>query len=154
MSAGTVILLVLVLVIIAVAAALASTIAYRRATRRRLVGAEFSRLARETGPRRARAEFAERRRRVDGLSITALSGERRTWYTRQWTAAQERFIDSPAQALVGALRQRQRQLRVMWESGASDTPGAAAAGSAPPDTEHLRLMMQRYRALFNQLCRP
>jgi hypothetical protein len=23
-----------------------------------------------------------------------------------------------------------------------------------PDTEHLRLMMQRYRALFNQLCRP
>jgi hypothetical protein len=23
-----------------------------------------------------------------------------------------------------------------------------------PDTEQLRLIMQRYRALFNQLCRP
>lgn len=104
MSTDTVILLVLVLVlvIVAVAAALASMIAHRTATRRRLVGAEFTRLASETGPRKARAEFAERRRRVDGLGITPLSGERRAWYTRQWTAAQERFIDSPPQAVTTA----------------------------------------------------
>lgn len=86
----------------------------------------------------------------------------------RWQGVQADFVDDPreavgaaadlieqtAQALVGALRQRQRQLRVMWESGTPDAPGAAAAGSTPPDTEHLRLMMQRYRALFNQLCRP
>ncbi len=85
----------------------------------------------------------------------------------RWQRAQAGFVDDPreavgdaadlieqtAQALVGALRQRQRQLRVMWERGpgaADPGDGAPAAGAA--DTEHLRLMMQRYRALFNQLC--
>lgn len=98
MSAGTVILLVLVLVIIAVAAALASRVIHRQAAGRRRVGAEFSRLMREAGPRKARAELAKRRRRVDGLGIKPLSDERRAGYARQWTAAQERFIDSPPQA--------------------------------------------------------
>jgi hypothetical protein len=91
-------------------------------------------------------------------------------FRARWQRAQAGFIDDPreavgdaadlieqtAQALVGALRQRQRQLRVLWESGPAD--GAPAAdgvdGQAGADTEHLRLMMQRYRALFNQLCRP
>jgi hypothetical protein len=85
----------------------------------------------------------------------------------RWQRVQASFVDDPpeavgdaadlieqtAQALVGALRQRQRQLRVMWEGG----PEAAASGDAAPaarasDTEHLRLMMMRYRSLFNQLC--
>jgi hypothetical protein len=88
-------------------------------------------------------------------------------FRARWQRAQAGFIDDPreavgdaadlieqtAQALVGALRQRQRQLRVLWESGPADgAPGAD--GQAGADTEHLRLMMQRYRALFNQLCRP
>lgn len=102
MSTGTVILLVIVLVVVALGAALASTAARRRATRERQGGAEFGRLARKRGPRRARAEFASRRRRVDGMGIKPLSGERRSAYERQWTAAQERFIDSPAQAATTA----------------------------------------------------
>jgi hypothetical protein len=97
-SAGSVILLVLVLLVIAVAAALASRVVHRQAAQRRRVGAEFTRLVREAGPRKARAEFAGRRRRVDRLGIKQLSGERRAGYARQWTAAQERFIDSPPQA--------------------------------------------------------
>ena len=88
----------------------------------------------------------------------------------RWQRAQAGFIDDPreavgdaadlieqtAQALVGALRQRQRELRVLWERGlAADTALADDAADVPgADTEHLRLMMQRYRALFNQLCRP
>jgi hypothetical protein len=88
----------------------------------------------------------------------------------RWQQAQAGFVDDPreavgdaadlieqaAQALVGALRQRQRQLRVMWESGPAGATAAADGASAAggEDTEHLRLMMQRYRALFNQLCRP
>jgi hypothetical protein len=93
----------------------------------------------------------------------------------RWQRVQAGFVDDPkeavgdaadlieqtAQALVGALRQRQRQLRVLWESGPADDTapagGEAAGGEAAAsgaDTEHLRLMMQRYRALFNQLCRP
>lgn len=91
----------------------------------------------------------------------------------RWERVQAGFVDDPkeavgdaadlieqtAQALVGSLRQRQRQLRVLWERGPAD---GAADGTAPvdgdsrngADTEHLRLMMQRYRSLFNQLARP
>jgi hypothetical protein len=88
----------------------------------------------------------------------------------RWQRAQAGFIDDPreavgdaadlieqtAQALVGALRQRQRELRVLWERGLADDTALADDAAAVPgaDTEHLRLMMQRYRALFNQLCRP
>jgi hypothetical protein len=95
----------------------------------------------------------------------------------RWQQVQAGFVDDPqeavgdaadlieqtTQALVGALRQRQRQLRMQWERGSANgtapqgsesaEPGAAGAGGAP-DTEHLRLLMQRYRSLFNQLCRP
>jgi hypothetical protein len=91
-------------------------------------------------------------------------------FRARWQRAQAGFIDDPreavgdaadlieqtAQALVGALRQRQRQLRVQWERGPADdtAPADGADGPSGADTEHLRLMMQRYRALFNQLCRP
>ena len=91
-------------------------------------------------------------------------------FRARWHRAQAGFIDDPkeavgdaadlieqtAQALVGALRQRQRELRVLWERGLADdtAPADGAAAAAGADTEHLRLMMQRYRALFNQLCRP
>jgi hypothetical protein len=85
-------------------------------------------------------------------------------FRARWHRAQAGFIDDPreavgdaadlieqtAQALVGALRQRQRELRVLWERGPADDT-APADGA---DTERLRLLMQRYRALFNQLCRP
>ena len=86
----------------------------------------------------------------------------------RWQRVQAGFVDDPreavgdaadlieqtAQAMVGALRQRQRQLRVLWEHG-PDGDAAAATSSVPgADTEHLRQMMQRYRALFNELCRP
>jgi hypothetical protein len=99
----------------------------------------------------------------------------------RWQRVQAGFVDDPqeavgeaadlieqtAQAIVGALRQRQRQLRVMWESGPMSGPvsgnavsGNAAAGDGEAaarggqDTEHLRQMMRHYRALFDQLCRP
>jgi len=74
-----------------------------------------------------------------------------------WLRLQASFVDDPhtavtdaadlvehaAQTLVGALRQRQKRLRDAWDH----QPGG-------PDTEQLRLVMQRYRALFNQICRP
>lgn len=86
----------------------------------------------------------------------------------RWQRVQASFVDGPqeavgdaadlieqtAQALIGALRQQQRQLGVMWESGAKPASSDGGPASGEPDTEHLRLMMQRYRALFNQLCRP
>jgi len=100
-SAATIIVIVVVLVILAVAAAAASMRINRRRIEHHNYGPEYERLVQEVGPRKADAEFARRRQRVDGLGIRSLSDERRTAFSRQWDAAQEQFIDSPAQS-VGA----------------------------------------------------
>ena len=81
-----------------------------------------------------------------------------------WQRVQAGFVDDPreavadaadlvehtAQAFVGALQQRQRRLRGIWD-GDRRPDGAAEQMT---DTEQLRLLMQRYRSLFDQLCRP
>ena len=92
-----------------------------------------------------------------------------------WQQAAAEFVDDPraavadaaelvehtAQTLIGALQQRQRQLRGQWETGttagatgsgatgATSATGGSASGTF--DTEELRHLMQSYRALFNQL---
>lgn len=84
-----------------------------------------------------------------------------------WQQAAAEFVDDPraavaeaadlvehtAQTLVGALQQRQRQLRGQWENGsATGVNGTTDQTGATADTEELRHLMQNYRALFNQLC--
>jgi hypothetical protein len=98
-SASTIIVIVVVLVLVAAAAAVASMLLRRKGTERTLHGAEYDRLAGEVGPRKAQAEFAKRRQRVDGLGLQSLSDERRAAYTAQWEVAQEQFIDNPAQSV-------------------------------------------------------
>jgi hypothetical protein len=102
-----------------------------------------------------------------------------------WPRIQAAFVDDPreavadaaglvehaAQALTSALRQRQRQLRAMWDRDGmpdgveyADSGGTAPRAAAPggdrqaaadsPDTEQLRRLIQRYRRLFDQLSRP
>ena len=101
-----------------------------------------------------------------------------------WQRIQVAFIDDPREAvadaaglvdrmgqlLVGALRQRQEQLRAIWDRGGmpdgvdyadSGSPAGTVSADADrptagggPDTEQLRLLIRRYRALFNELCRP
>jgi hypothetical protein len=86
-----------------------------------------------------------------------------------WQQAAAEFVDDPraavadaaelvehtAQTLIGALQQRQRQLRGRWETGtAAEVNGSASTvdgTSGTVDTEELRHLMQSYRALFNQL---
>ena len=102
MSAGTIIVIVVVLVLLAVVAAMVSMRISRRTTERAIHGAEYDQLADEIGPRKAQAEFAKRRQRVDGLGIKPLSDERRAAYTGQWDIAQEQFVDNPAQSVRAA----------------------------------------------------
>lgn len=101
-----------------------------------------------------------------------------------WQRIQAAFVDDPrdavadaaglvehtAQALTAALRQRQQQLRAIWDRDGmpdgveyADSGGTAPRAMSPdggrqaaddPDTEQLRLLIQRYRALFDHLCRP
>jgi hypothetical protein len=101
MSVGAIVALVIILVLL-VAAALAGTVILRRRALRRRFGAEYDRLAREVGPRRASAELAERERLARELDLRPLSAEKQAAYGKQWAAAQERFVDSPAQAVTSA----------------------------------------------------
>jgi hypothetical protein len=84
-----------------------------------------------------------------------------------WQQAQAGFVDDPraavadaaelvehtAQTLIGSLQQRQRALRTQWDNNESGAASPAGAGELS-DTEQLRHLMQDYRNLFNQLCRP
>ncbi len=102
MSTGAIVALVIILTVIAVVAVMAGILILRRAALRRRFGTEYDRLAREKGTRRATAELAERRRRVEELDLRPISAEKRAGYGREWTALQERFVDSPAQATKAA----------------------------------------------------
>jgi hypothetical protein len=84
-----------------------------------------------------------------------------------WQQAQAGFVDDPraavadaaelvehtAQTLIGSLQQRQRALRSQWDDNGSGAASPSATGELS-DTEQLRHLMQDYRNLFNQLCRP
>ena len=89
-----------------------------------------------------------------------------------WQRIQAGFVDDPreavadaadlvehtAQALAGALRQRQRGLRALLDGsgspGPADPAGDGQRAAGVPDTEQLRLLLRRYRVLFNQICPP
>jgi len=101
-SVGVIIAIVVVLVVLAVVAAVASRLAARRSAERRSLGPEYNRMVDEVGAKKANAEYDKRRRRVEGLGITPLSQERRTLYGTQWVAAQEMFIDNPAESVRSA----------------------------------------------------
>ena len=96
------------------------------------------------------------------LDQPLLSGD--TELLARWQRLQAGFIDDPqvavagaadlveqaGQALVDALRLRQRQMRAMWDRSSADR--SAAPGEMNADTEQLRQVMLHYRVLFNQLC--
>ena len=161
-----VLIIVLVLVVIVVGGALFA----RQTAQKRQFGPEYDQLAREVGPRRAKAEFAKRQKRVDGLDLKQLSPEQRAAYEARWEAAQEQFIDSPRQATqtaaelvtavaaeVGYPIDNREQLLAdlsvrhgRYLEGyrtASRTTDQAEEGA----TEDFRQALLDYRALFNDL---
>jgi hypothetical protein len=170
MSAGTIIVIVVVLLLVAAAAAVASMLLRRRTTGRTMHGPEYDRLADEVGPRKAQAEFAKRRQRVDGLGLRPLSAERRAAYTGQWDVAQQQFIDNPAQSVGAAAAmtaavtadvgydvtnhdQLLKDLSVYHgrylDGYRRARKAAGRAGDAP--TEALRQALLSYRVLFFDL---
>jgi hypothetical protein len=88
-----------------------------------------------------------------------------TQLQENWHQVQASFIDDPrssvaeaaalvdhaAQALVGALQQRQRRLHESWDSASGETTDTDEESL---DTEQLRIAMRRYRALFTYICQP
>ncbi len=105
--------------------------------------------AADTGPAGPRADGADGPLLADAAALRATWQRLQTGFVDDPRAAvtdAAAFVEHTAQALAGALRQRQKRLREMWDDGADRADAT--------DTEQLRLVMQRYRALFNQICRP
>jgi hypothetical protein len=100
MSTGAILGIIVVVIVVAAVVALAS-MQLRRQRMRRQFGPEYDRLATEIGPRKADAELTARQRRVEALDIHPLSAEQQASYSSDWAAVQERFVDTPAEA-VGA----------------------------------------------------
>lgn len=124
------------------------------------------------GPRTDSVGLAQANADVDGPLLGDAEELR-----ANWLRLQAGFVDDPreavsdaadlvehaAQALVGALRLRQQKLRGMWDGGRQKAgSGRADAGvdeqgtgptAAADSTEQLRLLIKRYRVLFNQICR-
>src|SRR6201989_997157 len=101
MSTGAIIVIVIAVVVV-VAVVVVASAEMRRARLRRQFGPEYDRLVKKLGSKRkADAELTERERRVRALNIRDLSPEQQASYSGDWAAVQERFVDTPAEA-VGA----------------------------------------------------
>jgi hypothetical protein len=137
---------------------------------RRRFGPEYDRLAQEAGPRQARAELTRRQRLFDQLGIRPLTPEQRARYEGEWTAAQERFVEDPAQAaraaaalVIAVARDRgfsandEAKLLTELSTGYSrELDGyrrALEATARLPEagTEELREAVIGYRAMFHEL---
>jgi hypothetical protein len=145
----------------------------RRRRLRQRFGPEYDRLVSERdSKRKAESELTGRERRVDGLDIQSLTESARAGYALQWAGIQERFVDTPEEAVASS---QLLVMAVMTKLGypaedpgqmladlsvehattldhyraAEETSRSAAAGTA--STEDLRLAMIDYRALFRDL---
>jgi hypothetical protein len=172
MSSGTIVIIVIaIIVVIAAIAGIAYTTRRRRLQQR--FGPEYDRMVEEKGSRtKAEAELANRQRRVADLDIRPLDPAARAQYSQDWATVQERFVDTPQDAVMAAQR---LVMTVMKDRGyptegddqvladlsvdhanvldhyraARDISQRAADNAA--STEDLRQAMIHYRALFQDL---
>jgi hypothetical protein len=169
MSTPVVILIVVIIVVAAIAAAALALQARRRRLRQRF-GPEYDRLAAERGSRKAEAELIQRQRHVRELDIRPLTPEARARYNAEWAVVQERFVETPHEALraatgvvTSAMRDRGyptenfdqmlADLSVEHAHTLSQFREAHGIGmrADTASTEDLRQAMIRYRTLFEDL---
>jgi hypothetical protein len=170
MPIGAIIAIVIICVILA-AIAVAGGIQLSRAhALRRRFGAEYDHLAREVGLWGAQAELTKRQRLFDRLGIRPLTPEQRARYKGEWTVAQERFVENPAQAtqaaaalVIAVARDRgfsaDDNVKLLTELSAGYTRELegyrraleAAARIPEATTEELRKAVIGYRAMFRGL---
>lgn len=110
MSTGVIIVLIVCVVAVLAVAAILTLQARRRShggrSLKRRFGPEYDRtVARHDGDTKAaERELAERVERHGGLRERPLDPRRREQYEARWTAVQERFVDSPRDAVAEADR--------------------------------------------------
>lgn len=172
MSTGIIVGIVVAVVVIGTVAFGVMAVSRRRRLQQRF-GPEYDRLVGERDSRReAEAELTERERRVEGFDIQPLTDPARASFAGQWASIQERFVDTPADAVSAA---QLLVAAVMTERGypaephdqvvadlsvghsrtldryraAEEISHKAAVGTV--STEDLRQAMVHYRALFGDL---
>jgi hypothetical protein len=169
MSSGALIAIVIVIALIVVAAVAAAAVAQmRRARMRRQFGPEYDRLVKELGSKKADAELSARQRRADELGIRPLPTELQAGYSDDWTAIQELFVDTPAEAVDAAdtliwdvmgdrgypVDDREASLEALSVYHADGLHGYRQVREVKVEsasTEDLRKALIRCRALFEDL---
>jgi hypothetical protein len=171
-STGTIVAIVVAVIVVAALVVALMAMMRRRRLQQRF-GPEYDRLVGERdSKRKAEAELSERQRRVQGLDIRPLTPSARAGYADRWAGIQERFVDTPADAVAAS---QVLVVAVMSERGypaehrdqvladlsvehaqtldhyraAEEISATAATGNA--STEDLRQAMIHYRALFRDL---
>ncbi len=168
MSTGAIIGIIIA-VIVVVAVIIVASAEMRRAKLRRQFGPEYDRLVQKHGSKRkADAELAERQRRVNALNIRELTPEQQASYSGDWTAVQERFVDTPAEAVGAAhtliwnvmrdrgypAEDRTTSMDALAVNHSRAIEGYRKTQDVQPDTastEQLRETMIHYRAMFEDL---
>jgi len=172
MSSGTVAIIIVVAVVI-IAGLVGSAVLTRRRKLQEQFGPEYDRaVAERNGRLRAEAELSDRKRRVRKLDIRPLTAEARAKYADEWVTIQERFVDSPEEAVAdgygllttvmtergyptGDDEQAQADLSVEHAQTVAHFRAArkisANAASGNAKTEDLRQALIHYRALFTDL---
>lgn len=170
---GIAIAVIVVLVIIGVVVAIIGSRRRRSQQLRQNFGPEYDRTVAATGNAgAAERELQARQERRRSFDVRPLGAVERQRYTNEWTVIQQRFVDSPRQAvgeadrLVHAVMADRGYPMEDFERTADDVSvdhprevsdyrsahGVAEAGDRA-STEDLRLAMQRYRSLFESLLR-
>jgi hypothetical protein len=175
MSTGTIVIIVVVVVVVLAVVALVLRPQLQRRRLQEKFGPEYDRTVQTAeGRREAERELSQREKRHAGLDLRPLSSDERERYTREWADVQERFVDSPSEAVVSADRlvtdlmaargyptegyqQQLSDLSVEHSTtlehyrSAHDITERHAHDEA--STEDLRNAMVHYRALFEDLLR-
>jgi hypothetical protein len=166
-------LIVIVAVIVLIGVVWAAMRTRQTRTLKERFGPEYDRVAADAPTQReAEAELRERERRRDDLDIRPLEPSQRDRYRTRWQALQAEFVDDPAAAVGGADELIQTVMRERgypvddFETRASDLSVdhpvvvenyraahgiAVAHARGNAGTEELRLAVQHYRALFEEL---
>lgn len=167
MSTGAIIGIIVAVIVVAAVVVVAAA-QLRRTRMRRQFGPEYDRLAKEIGPRKADAELTARQRRVEALDIHPLSAEQQARYSGDWAVVQERFVDTPAEAVTAAntliwavmrdrgypADDRNASIEALSVHHARSLEGYRKTQDLPTEsatTEQLREALIRHRALFEDL---
>ena len=168
----TLIVVIVIVVVLLVAAAIAVPRLRSRQLQQQF-GPEYERTVDTAGDRRAaERDLREREQEREELEIRALDPGARNAYAQRWRSVQERFVDSPGQAVgdadvlvqevmrergypVGDFEQQARVVSVDHADVVSEYHAAheisVLSGRGEASTEQLREAMVHYRTLFAEL---